>query len=130
MKKLILLLLCAVLICGCIEATEQIATEESEEQEEIIEQETLEPEEVFIEINSYSFDPDEITISAGTTVTWLNQHTTGHRMVSGTSGHKDGVFDSGMVYEGNNYSFTFEQPGEYDYYNNVHPFMTGKIIVN
>ena len=38
--------------------------------------------------------------------------------------------DSGMMMVNQSWEFTFTDSGEYDYYCVLHPWMTGKIIVN
>ncbi|MFB5634383.1 MAG: plastocyanin/azurin family copper-binding protein, partial [Candidatus Nitrosomaritimum aestuariumsis] len=62
-------------------------------------------------------------------VLWNNIDSAAHTVTSGIPGSPDGVFDSGMVMSGGTYEFTFVEPGEYDYYCMVHPWMTGKIMV-
>ena len=39
-------------------------------------------------------------------------------------------WDSGLVQPGGTFSFTFPQPGTYQYYCAVHPFHLGQIVVN
>ncbi len=52
------------------------------------------------------------SVAAGTTVTWTNQDTAPHSIVSGTAGY---VFDSGPLAQGETFSYTFVTPGLYDY---------------
>jgi plastocyanin len=73
--------------------------------------------------------PYQIEISSGESVLWNNIDSAAHTVTSGIPGSPDGVFDSGMVMSGGTYEFTFVEPGEYDYYCMVHPWMTGKIMV-
>jgi plastocyanin len=40
-----------------------------------------------------------------------------------------GEFDSGIIQGGRSFNHTFIQPGIYDYYSDLHPYMTGKVIV-
>jgi len=75
---------------------------------------------------SYEFRPREITITPGTTVTWL--------AVSGshTTTSETGVWDSvDRLGESQSFSFAFQTPGEYPYYCSPHRDrgMVGKIIV-
>jgi|SRR5215208_7833743 len=75
---------------------------------------------------SYEFRPKAITITPGTTVTWLD--------VSGshTTTSETGVWDSvECLGEGQSFSFAFQTPGEYPYYCSLHRDrgMVGKIIV-
>ena len=80
-----------------------------------------------------SWDPEELTISVGTTVRWTNNDTVIHTVTSGesdgTRGTPDGAFDSGDLANGDEFSFTFDQAGEYPYYCRPHPWMIGTIIV-
>jgi plastocyanin len=73
------------------------------------------------------FEPAEITISPGTTVTWI----TGSGSHTTTS--ETGVWDSGeqRLPVGESFTFTFTTPGEYDYYCTPHrdTGMVGKVIV-
>ena len=95
-----------------------------------------------IVIQNYAFNPAQLTITAGTTITWINQDSLGHTV---TQGNPDSptpaaqrLFDSSNGTEGANvktiapgksFSYTFTTPGEYDYYCIPHPFMRGHITV-
>jgi len=76
-------------------------------------------------ITSYKFDPGVITVAVGTTVTWTNDDDVPHTVTSTDKHFKS----SGALDKGDSYSFTFTAPGTYPYYCTVHPFMTGKVIV-
>jgi plastocyanin len=58
------------------------------------------------------FDAADLSVTAGTTVTWTNQGNSsqGHTVTS-----SDGLFDSGVLRNGDSFSFTFDQPGDYPY---------------
>ena len=78
------------------------------------------------------FVPDSLTVKTGTTVTWVNQDGFVHTVTSGTSpSERSGLFDSGNLSGGETFSFTFDQPGTYDYFCIPHFSlgMIGKIIV-
>jgi len=78
------------------------------------------------------FQPNTLTVKVGTTVTWINQDNFIHTVTSGTSpSEKSGLFDSGDLSGGETFSFTFDQPGTYDYFCVPHYSMgmIGKIIV-
>ena len=85
-------------------------------------------------IGSPDYDPDELTVSAGSEVTVVNQDTVLHSVTSGTgptdpnSGQQ---FDTGLIIAGESATLSLAQvaPGHYDYYCLVHPYMTGTIIV-
>jgi plastocyanin len=67
-------------------------------------------------------------------VTWTNDDTAPHTVTSGVvvnnAPEPDGTFDSGIMNNGMTFSFVFSEAGEYDYYCMLHPFMTGKVVVN
>ncbi|HUY77903.1 MAG TPA: plastocyanin/azurin family copper-binding protein [Ktedonobacterales bacterium] len=77
--------------------------------------------------------PANITISVGTTVTWMNITPNGipHNVVSGYGNKSNGLFPTSPLLNsgGAGYSFTFTKAGEYPYYCGVHPSMIGWITV-
>lgn len=78
------------------------------------------------------FNPDEIIISVGTTVTWTNKDTVGHTIVSGSQGDADAgeLFDTGPRWNpGAKFEHTFDTVGEFSYFCTLYPWMTGKVIV-
>lgn len=78
------------------------------------------------------FYPNIINISPGETVTWTNNDRTGHTTTSGqpTDNRIGTVWDSSLVKSGGTYSFTFHNEGDYKYFCEVHPWMTGEVIVS
>ena len=81
--------------------------------------------EMTVSIQDFLFDPDQITVAPGTTVTWVNDGEEPH-----TSTADDGMWDSGTLQPGESYSFTFDEPGSYSYFCEIHPDMTGTINVS
>ena len=79
---------------------------------------------VQINIQSYSFKPNSITIQKGTTVIWTNLDNVQHTATS-----DDGLFNSGYLSKGISWNYTFNEAGTYGYYCIPHPSMTGKIVV-
>ncbi len=81
---------------------------------------------------SQFFVPPEITVSSGTTVIWTNDDATIHTVTEGTPGGAGATpaFDSSIIAPGATWDNTFDKAGEFDYYCTLHPFMTGKVIVN
>jgi plastocyanin len=77
-----------------------------------------------VTIQNFAFNPNSLTVPVGTTVTWVNQESTPHDVVSDT-----GVFTSPRLNTGANYTYTFTQTGEYPYICGIHPSMKAKIIV-
>ena len=81
-------------------------------------------EEVKVTIDNFSFSPPDITVKPGTTVTWVNQDDVPHTVVS-----NDKKFRSKALDTDDKFSFTFTDPGTYEYYCSVHPKMTAKVTV-
>jgi plastocyanin len=65
-----------------------------------------------------------LEIAVGTTVTWTNQDPIIHTVTA-----VDGSFDSGFMREGETWSYTFEEAGEFEYLCTPHPWMRAKVIV-
>ncbi|KIL41128.1 hypothetical protein SD70_08790 [Gordoniibacillus kamchatkensis] len=78
-----------------------------------------------IEISEFKFGPAELTVEAGSTVTFKNLDNVKHNAVA-----TDGSFQTPLLGENETASITLLAPGEYDYYCEPHKsFMKGKIIV-
>lgn len=77
-----------------------------------------------VSIDNFAFSPASIAVSVGTTVTWTNfdveQHTVTER------GH---AWDSDAIANGKSFSHRFDQAGEYHYFCQIHPNMTGVVVV-
>jgi plastocyanin len=77
-----------------------------------------------VRIDNFSFGPTEVTVPAGTTVTWTNHDDIPHTVVS-----TDKVFKSKVLDTDEKFSFTFSTAGTYPYFCSIHPKMTGKVVV-
>lgn len=77
-----------------------------------------------IKIDNFSFTPPELTVPAGATVTWTNRDDIPHTIVSSEQKFKSKALDTNDAY-----SFTFTEPGTYQYFCGLHPKMVGKIVV-
>ena len=80
--------------------------------------------EISVSIENMLFDPAEVTIAPGTTVTWLNKDVMPHTAVDNNKS-----FRSKILAKGDKFSFTFTTPGDYNYICSVHPNMKGRVIV-
>ena len=83
---------------------------------------------------SPDYDPEELTASAGAEVTVVNQDTLPHTVTSGTGPQDPNsaqLFDTSVINGGESATLSLAQvtPGQYDYYCIVHPYMTGKVVV-
>jgi hypothetical protein len=73
-----------------------------------------------------------VAIGAGETVVWVNEELTlPHDVVWGTPGQADAgqLFASPILQPGETWSFTFAEPGIYDYFCSLHWNMRGAVIV-
>jgi len=77
-----------------------------------------------VTIKDFAFDPGDLTVAKGTTVTWKNDDSATHRIKSG-----DGSFDSKDLKNGDSFDHTFDTAGTFDYICGIHPSMKGKITV-
>lgn len=65
-----------------------------------------------------------LEIKVGDTVTWTNDDDMMHSVTAA-----DESFDSGLFDSGETFSYTFTEPGEFEYYCLPHPWMRAKVIV-
>ena len=77
-----------------------------------------------VKIDNFSFGPQTLTVTAGTTVTWTNNDDVPHTVVS-----DDKAFKSKALDTDDKFSYTFDKPGTYNYFCSVHPKMTAKVVV-
>ena len=83
------------------------------------------------EKNNSCYKPYSISVKTGDTVTWHNKDSASHTVTSGSStGGPDGLFDSSLFLSGATFSHTFSNPGNYNYYCMVHPWMKGEVSVS
>jgi plastocyanin len=82
------------------------------------------PHQVFID--NFTFNPRQLTVAAGTRVTWRNRDDVPH---TATSTSKPRAFDSGTLDTEEHFSHVFTAPGTYEYFCVLHPKMTGQIVV-
>jgi len=74
-------------------------------------------------IDNFTFEPAQLTVKIGTTVTWKNRDDIPHTVVSA------GKFRSKTMDTEDSYSFTFTAAGDYKYFCSLHPHMTGTVKV-
>jgi len=76
-------------------------------------------------IERFSFMPEDVEVPAGTTVTWTNQDSATHSVED-----EGGLFpESEEIPQGEEFSFTYDTPGEYPYICGIHPYMTATVTV-
>jgi plastocyanin len=73
----------------------------------------------------WNYDPNDVTVTVGTTVTWTNTGAVAHTVTS-----DDGAaFDSGSLDPQAAFSFTPDTPGTFIYHCTFHPWMTATLTV-
>jgi plastocyanin len=75
-------------------------------------------------LGSSAYAPNPVTISAGTTVRWVNNDSIAH-----TSTSDAGSFDTGTIAAGASASSTFQTAGSFPYHCTFHRGMVGTVIV-
>jgi len=75
-----------------------------------------------VTIQNFAFNPSQLTVTAGTTVTWINQDSATHTVKFSDSVSPD-------ITSGSNYQKTVIERGTFDYSCGIHPSMKGQIIV-
>ncbi len=72
-----------------------------------------------------------ITVPAGTNVTWINNDLSPHMLVSGTPEEgPDNIFYGSFFEAGENYTVTFDEPGLYSYYDPAWSHIKGEVTVD
>ena len=82
------------------------------------------PGEIHLTIDNFTFNPDTITVPAGTRIVWENNDDIPHSIVETT-----GRFHSAALDTADKFSFVFDKAGTFAYFCGLHPHMTGKIVV-
>ncbi len=87
------------------------------------------------------YDPPQMFVTTGDTITWYNDDREGHTVTSGESsgrfgcmdnkalGKAGGIFDSERFMPGKLWSYKFEEYGTFLYFCTIHPWMEGIVIV-
>lgn len=95
-----------------------------------------------VKIEGIAFEPDELTVQVGDTVTWVNKDEVDHTVTSGEPGEQgipgveegtepkvDGLFDEPLKRAGSTFSFTFEESGTFVYFCRIHAAMKAVVTV-
>lgn len=72
-----------------------------------------------------AYSPAVIKVSAGTTVTWINDDQIIHTVTD-----LGNEFDSGFIQPDETWEHRFDAKGNYYYFCSIHPWMTGAVIVS
>lgn len=77
-----------------------------------------------VTIVDFAFDPPDLEVAAGTSVTFTNEDGATH-----TATAEDDAFDTGDLGQGDTGEVTLDEPGTYAYLCSIHNYMTGTITV-
>jgi plastocyanin len=77
-----------------------------------------------VKIDNYTFGPGQLTVKAGTTVTWVNDDDIPHTVVATGKTFRSKALDTN-----DEFSFTFATPGSYEYFCSLHPYMKAMVTV-
>lgn len=115
----------------CIVHPWMVATIIIEEPQEPVITEVIMPSGAGVQqIGQIYYDPQDISVSIGTTLQWINEDETIHTVTSGgVESGPTGIFDSSIIDAGNSFTHTFDSAGMFDYYCIVHPWMIGSVTV-
>lgn len=82
-----------------------------------------------VTMKDFKFQPDTVTIKKGQSVTWTNEDRRRRQVMSGNPPVMTDQFMSPVLENGQSYTFTFEQAGEFPYHDMMIPGVTGRVIV-
>jgi plastocyanin len=89
-----------------------------------------------VQIQSFAFTLQTLTVAPGTTVVWTNNDPVAHTVTAvdgpGLSAAPTGLFNSGPLAQGGTFSFTFTTAGTYYYECQIHsstPSLHAQVIV-
>ena len=83
-----------------------------------------------VRLSQFAFDPEELTIAAGTEVNFVNADSAAHTVTEGTDGTavEGPIIDEELPQNGST-SLVFDEPGTYDITCRFHPSMQVTITV-
>jgi plastocyanin len=80
-----------------------------------------------VEMKDISFQPGDVTVATGGTVTWTNDDSADHDVTADDGSFKSG--DAGGLSGGDTFKHTFDKAGSFKYVCTVHPGMEGTVTV-
>lgn len=89
---------------------------------------TIQNQDYYVNISNFAFQPNQLKVSAGSTVIWTNREAAPHDIAIDTGISLAG-FGSPMLSNGQSYNYTFTTAGNFTYHCGVHPSMKGTILV-
>lgn len=82
--------------------------------------------EAAVTIDNFTFAPAELTVAAGTKVTWTNRDDIPHTV---TDAAEPRAYKSAALDTGDSFAHVFAAPGTYRYFCSLHPHMQGTVVV-
>ncbi len=77
-----------------------------------------------VRITNFTFEPANLTINAGDSVTFINEDSAPH-----TATADNGAFDTGTLQRGQSATLTFNGAASFPYFCAIHPSMRGSLTV-
>src|SRR5215210_8372048 len=77
-----------------------------------------------VDISNHAFNPAQLNVAQGTTVTFVNNDTEPH-----TATADNGLFDTGVLQPGSSFDVFLDGSGTVTYHCELHPDMQGSIVV-
>lgn len=77
-----------------------------------------------VSIGASGFEPNEIAVTAGTTIVWKNEDEENHEVHA-----DDDAYQLDIIGQGGQVQVTFDAPGTFTYHCHVHPTVRGTIVV-
>ncbi len=87
------------------------------------------PAPVIVHVKDFAYKPPTLTVTAGTTVTFINDDDNAHTVTSVDKVKDTPLFDSGNLDKGEKWTHTFTKAGTYKYICAYHDFMKATIVV-
>lgn len=129
--RLSLVLVFCVLLVSCSEVNQTTEIEPPPELEEVpkesdpsieleeveVKDSTIVPKEYIVRVNSTAFNPKNLVINKGDTVTWVNDHKSNMILIVYLDEEK--YMDESVTKPGKSFSHTFDEKGGYNVYLNV-----------
>jgi len=78
-----------------------------------------------VSIENFLFDPADLTVAVGETIRWTNNESG----IPHDTTADDGLWESPLLQPGDDFEFTFAEPGTYTYFCAIHPNMKATITV-
>jgi plastocyanin len=78
-----------------------------------------------VAMENFAFQPVNVQVKVGATITWTNKDTAPHTVTFRDSS----LTSSGILRQGDTYSYTFTRVGTFTYYCDLHQYMTAQVTV-